>query len=258
VSAKRFLQIFFGVAFAVWLGGSWLLGPPGLSSGFLEEDNNKDRYDRYIKITKDTAYKLYTQRPELHGPGTEDAPEGLAEDIAFVEEFEAEPAYQAEQRRINRYYYFFEIFNAALVLVLILRFATKPLLTFIDEKITELREKLKAAAQARKDAEARREAAQAKMDGLPEEEKQIGAESEVRLKREIAEAEENHRRNLAVMAQEKEDRKREEEHAAAQRLKAELVNLAIDRLADEYQRQRTQENEAALVDRFAGEVEKLA
>jgi F0F1-type ATP synthase membrane subunit b/b' len=260
-NTKRFLLIFFGAALVVWLGINFTLGPPGLSSAYLYGEDGeggfKADHDHYLDIIKSGAYKLYEQRPHLNGPGQPGVSEDLAENIEFVEHYKAREAFQAEEHRRALYDILFDFFNAALVVVLAVYFGRKPLLKFLDEKIADLREKMEALAEARKDAEARRHGAEDKLARLSGEEQQIAAATEERLAKEMAELDEANQRGLEIMQRELEDRKRDEEKAAAMRVKEELVNQAIAKLIDDYKAKDSAEQQARLVEEFSCDVEKL-
>ena len=247
---KRFLYIFFGVSLVVWIAANLVLGPPGLSSDYLDE--YKDEHDRYLTIIKDEAYKRYMQRPELN-EGT--VPE---EDLAFVQAYQARDAFQAEQRRRMIYGLFFDFFNAALVVILVVRFARKPLLNVVDEKIADLRAKIEEHREARSAAEARRAQAEAKIAQIPAEEEQIKAETQERLKRELEELEQANQHSLKLMEQELEDRKNKEWLSARHLVRCELVNEAVDRVAAQYAAKRSAEHEAVLTDKFMQDIEALS
>ena len=247
-ATKKFFLKLAVVSLAVWILANVFLGPPGLSRAY--RDQYKAEHDHYLEIVKSDAYKRYSYRPELNAeaiPG---------EQIDFVERYEARPELIQEQRRIALYGLFFDFFNAALVLLIVVKFGKGPLLKFLDERIAELRQKIESAAQGRKDAEARRKAAQAQITQLPEERRAVEEQTQERLKRELAALEEANRHSLKVMEEELADRKREEEHAAAMMVKRELVNQTIDQLAARYRKERTAERESALVEQFACELEK--
>ena len=258
---KRFLLIFFGVALVVWIGINAVLGPPGLSNAYLYGEDGegglKTEHDHYLNIIKSDPYKLYKQRPHLHDPHAADAPEGLAADIEFVEHYEAGEVFQAEEHRRAFYDMLFDFFNAALVVIIVVYFGRKPLLKFLDEQLAELREKMETLAQARQSAEARKREAEDKLDKLSEEEAEIDAATDARLAKEMAELEESNQRSLEIMQRELEDRKRDEGQAAAMLVKEELVNQAIAKLIDDYKANDTAEQQADLIEQFAGDVEKL-
>ena len=124
---KKFLMLLTAVALVGWIGVNWLLGPPGLSSEYLEKYHVS--HEHYLEAIKNDEYKHYIQRPNL--VTLEEHPH-LQQRVAFVEEYTANEDFQAEQHRIHLYTLFFEVFNAALVVVLIVRLAKAPLLKFLD------------------------------------------------------------------------------------------------------------------------------
>ena len=246
--AKRFLLTLGAVALVVWIGGNVLIGPPGLSRRYLAD--HEDAHNRYIEIIKGDAYKLYDERPALHGPASAGAPPGFAQDIAFVEHYEANPLFQAEQRRVARYGLFFDFFNAALVVVIILRFARKPLLNLLDKKVAEVRDRIESAAQARQAAEERQRRAEHQLANLDDDRERIDEETARRLEHEMAELQQANERSLALLWQEMADRKHQEIVAAKQQVKRELVNETIKRLVERYRAEQSPEREAELIDQF--------
>ncbi|NIA15271.1 MAG: hypothetical protein GWP08_14470 [Nitrospiraceae bacterium] len=256
-SSKRFLLILGIVSVMGWIGINYAFGPAGLSRAYLDEYRVK--HDHYLSITKSVAFRLSEQRPHLHGPGTEGAPESLEDDIAFVAQYRANPAFVAEQNRLKWYNLLFDLFNAGLVVVLIVRFAKRPLLNLIDEKIAELRAKMDAIAEARKQAEERRQEARNQIDDLPNEERRVAQDMQERLAREMAELEEANQRSLDMMQQDLEDRKRKEEYVAHALVKEELVNASIARLAELCRGRQSQAAcQSELIDEFATELETLS
>jgi len=254
--AKRFLLIFAIVSLGVWIGANLLLGPPGLSRPYLRQ--YKQGHERYIEITKSLPYKLYSERPHLHGPGSPGAPQGLAENIAFVEQYEANPAFQAEQRRIGVYGLFFDVFNAALVVVILVRFARKPLLNFLEEKAAHVRERIESSAGARGAAEERLRRAEDQLAHVEDERARVAAETARRLEHEMAELKRANERSLALLWQELADRKHQEIVAAKQQVKRELVSETIKRLEERYQAEQSPEREADLIDQFVRDLEARA
>jgi len=254
--AKRFLLILGAVSLSVWIGANLLLGPPGLSRQYLRQ--YKEQHERYIEVTKSLPYKLYSERPHLHGPGSPGAPDDLAPNIALVEQYEANPAFQAEQRRIARYGLFFDLFNAGLVVVILVRFARKPLLNLLDEKVAEVRDRIKSAAQARRTAEERRRRAEHQLAHLDDDRARIAEETGRRLEHEMAELQRSNERSLALLWQELADRKHQEIVAAKQQVKRELVNETIKRLVERYRAEQSPEREAELIDQFVRDLEVRA
>src|SRR5690606_19399390 len=133
--AKRFLLGFLAFALTGWLTGILLFGPPGLSSDYLAQYHHD--HEHYVEIIKSDLYKRYVERPALHGPDQLDEHDAhlLSSYIPFAAAYEARPEFQAEQHRIHRLSLYFEFFNPLLVVVLVWRFARKPLANFFDGQI---------------------------------------------------------------------------------------------------------------------------
>ena len=247
---KKFLTLLTVCAFAGWIGGNWLLGPPGLSSGYLAE--KRAEHEHYIEIIKSADYKRYSQRPHLVDLSEQP---GLQGRVAFVEQYTANEAFQAEQHRIELYYLFFEFFNAALVVVLIVRLAKAPLFRFLEGEIEALREKMNQAARSRKTAVARRAAAEVKLDLLPETEMKLHAETEHRMERELQEVAEAKHYRLGLQERELAERKAAALHNAEVALKRRLVNEAITALTQSIRDEQSADKHAALIDDFLSELE---
>ncbi len=247
---KRFFLILAAVSLAVWIAGNVLLGPVGLSAEYRE--SHKAEHERYIEIIKSSGFKLYEQRPELNAEALP------AENVTFVEEYRANPAFIEEQHRIHLYDLFFDFFNAALVLIIAVRFGRKPIVNLLDTKIAELRERMESAAKAGQEAQERREHAEDLLNKFPEEEKRIQEQTDARIERELAQLAEANRNSLKLMAQELADRKEQEVRAAAMLVKRELADQAIDQLAQQYRETLSEERETVLIDRFASDLEKQA
>ena len=247
---KRFLILLTCCALAGWVGGNWLLGPPGLTAEYLAGKHAE--HEHYIAIIKNPAYKRYIQRPHL--VDLDGQPE-LKAQVAFVAEYTAGEAFQGEQHRIELYYLFFEIFNAGLVVVLVVRFAKAPLYNFLGGQIEALREKMNQAARSRKSALSRRAAAEAKLDRLPETEMKLHAETEQRLERELHEAAEANHYSLGLQERELAERKKAALHNAEIALKSRLVDAAIADLTKSIREGQTAEKHADLIGGFLRELE---
>lgn len=256
-SPKRFLLILGVVSVAGWVGINYAFGPAGLSRGYLDEYSSQ--HDRYLSITKSVPFRLYEQRPHLHGPGTEGAPDSLEGDIVFVAQYRANADFVAEQNRLKWYSLLFDLFNAALVVALIGRFARRPLLNLIDEKIGDLRAKMDASAEARRLAEERRQKARAQVDDLPNEERRVAQDMKERLAREMTELEEANEHSLELMQKDLEDRKNKEDYLAHVLVKTELVDASIGRLAQlSHERQSDAAYQSNLIDEFVTKLETLS
>lgn len=247
---KKFLIQLTGVALAGWIGVNWLLGPPGYSSEYLSEHGVA--HEHYLEAVKNNEYKRYTQRPHLFD--LEERPE-LKQRVDFVSEYTATEAFQAEQHRIHLYSLFFEFFNTILVVVLAVRFAKAPLLTFLDNQIEELREKMSQSARSRKSALGRRAAIEEKLARIDDEELKVAAGTERRLEREMAELAEANHYSLGLQERETAERKKAELHKAELDVKRRLVDDAIAVLIEEARQRQTEASQEALVRQFARDVE---
>lgn len=232
---KRFLLGFLGVALIGWLAGILLFGPPGLSAEYLAQYHHD--HEHYVDITKSDLYKRYVERPALHGPEqlNEHDAHLLNSYLPFVEAYEARPEFQAEQHRIHRLGLYFEFFNPLLVVLLVWRFARKPLQGFLDGQIAALRTRLEEAAQARAEAAARLREAEVRQAGLEAERQQVREDTEARMQRELAELERSNQASLRAMERELEERKQAELDRATLNLKRELVDAAIAEVMQELQ-----------------------
>ncbi len=252
-NTKQFLILLVSVALLGWIGVNWLLGPPGLSEAY--RSTHRAAHERYLEAIKSDDYKHYVQRPHLFD--LEANPE-LGRRVALVAEYEATEDFQAEQHRIHLYTLFFEIFNATLVVVLVLRLAKAPLLRFLDEQIEELRDKINQAARSRKSALGRRASVEDKLAHVHEEELKVSEQTERRLERELAELAEANHYSVGLHERELTERKKAEVHAAELALKRELVHQAIEALTAQAKANDSQERHDALIQQFTHDVEAQA
>jgi F0F1-type ATP synthase membrane subunit b/b' len=250
-SAKRFLINLVVVALAGWLGGNWLLGGPSLSKDYLE--SHRVEHEHYLEIVKSDAYKRYMQRPHLVDLESDTA---LRDRIGFVETYVAQEAFESEQHRLELRSLFFDFFNVALVVVLVIRFARRPFLAFIDGQIETIRERLNQAARSRKAAAARVAAAREKHARLHEEELRVNAETEHRLERELADLASASHYSLGQYERDLAERKKAAEHAAELTVRRRLVEKAIEdlksALAVEDSPARQDQFVAQFIDRLEG------
>jgi len=243
---KRYLLIFFGIYIGVGLIANFLMGPPGFSKAYQQK--YKAEHERYLEIVKSDEYKLHAQRPALHpfDPAL----------TAFIEEYEGREEFKREKLRQALYHNFFQFFTFIMLVVLAVHFGRKPLLDFLDGQIADLRVKIDRAKQTREAAAQRKQGAQEKMGRLHEEKEETARETEALIAREKAQFEDLTRLTLGHVDRETEDRKREEEHAAAQRVKEELVAQSIDLLVERYKAQASPQVDLAQIDQFIREVER--
>ena len=250
---KKFLLLLVGIALVGWITVNWLFGPPGLSSEYLAK--HRVEHEHYLEAIKSDDYKHYMQRPHLVDL---EANPRLQERIALVDAYLAGESFQAEQHRLHLYTLFFEFFNAALVVVLILRLAKAPLLSFLDRQIEELREKINQAARSKKSALGRRAAIEDKLAHVHEEELKLNAETETRLERELAELAEANHYSFGLHERELAERKKAEAHAIELALKRKLVDAAVHDLIEQTRTGLSPEGHDRLIRQFTRDVEAQA
>lgn len=247
---KRFLIVYAVVYIAGAIGLNMWLGPPGMDGAYLE--TFKDDQDRYIDVIKDDAYKRWSQNAELNPPD-----EVLERNIAFVTEYEAREAFQAQQRRRGLYTALFDVFNVGMLVVLLVRFARKPLLGLLDSGIEGVRKRIESAAQDRANAAESEAKAQKKLDGLDADQIRLETETRDRIENSRRGIEEAAEHVLALLAQETRDRIRQEELMARMQVKSELVDAAIAELEARYRKGHSAEEETALIEQFVQQVEQI-
>ena len=248
--AKRFLLLFFAIYVAGAVAIIVLFGPPGYSGAYMEQ--YKDAHQHYLEIVKGSEYKRYIERPELHpAEGT------FANDVAFVEEYESREAFQQEQRRVYLFNLLFEFYNAAAVVLIAVRFGRKPFLKFLDEKIDEIRRRIRKSEETRARAAKQKAEAAAKLNGLEDEKSQIEAQTDEAIRAEKETLEAMTEEVLQHIAIETEERRQREERQAAMQMKAEIVKRSVNRLAERLRDELTESEQAALVDQFVSRLERI-
>jgi F-type H+-transporting ATPase subunit b len=246
---KRFFLIFSIVYAVIAIAWIVLFGPAGYSKDF--EAANKTDIDRYFEIIKSDEYKLHKQSPQVHP-----ADDGLRAAMVFLEEFDARPGVRAENRRRDTFHYFFEFFNAAAVVVLIVRYARKPLITFLDTRVSEIRERMERIEHARREAAERRAAADEQLSTLAAETERIGDQGQEMAKQEVTAIEEGTHTQLGQIDEEEEIRLHVEEMRAAMCMRAELVESAMGLVEDRLAATHSEARETVLVDQFLTGLER--
>lgn len=247
-SAKSFLIAYAAVYFVGAIGLNVWLGPPGMSRDYL--DQYKADHDRYVEIQKRSEFKMWKQRPHLNPPD-----ERLALAIAFAEEYEARPEFQSEMVRRTRYDLLFDLFNTAMLILLIVRFGWKPTLGILDRFIEALRERIDRAAERRQDAEARRKAAQEQALRLEAEQTAIEERVEARIADMRREAALHGAQSLSSLNHETEDRKHNEEARARSELKRALVDELLRDVELRFHESDSATLHATLLDRFLDDID---
>lgn len=260
MSAGRFFAIFFAVYMVIAIAVNVLWGPPGMSADYL--DKYEAEHERYIQIKKSEGYARYRQRSDMNliakayedNPGLEPPLAELPAAVAFMEKYTAQPGFQAEMHRRFIYDTFFEVYNFAAVVFLILWFGRKPILSFLDDQIAVVRRKIERSESAESEAKERKNAAQSKIDGLGGEVARIEEQAQTMAAQDRENIEAMKQAALDQVAQETAERKAVEERRAAAQVRRELVEQAVDKLAAELRQNARADRQSTLIQRFAREL----
>lgn len=248
---KRFFLKLLAVYLVVAVLVLVVVGPPQLSGDYLEE--YQADHDRYLEIIHSPEYKKHVQNPELHP-----AEGALAEDLAFVEEYEARPEFQAAAWRRDISVFLFECLNAGALLAIAIRFGRKPLLEFLDQQVADARKRLEWAQENRRKAEERKKQAQQQLDTLDQRRREITAHTQTVIQQERERIRNATEENLAQIETETNERIRVEELRTTLRIKRELVEQAVGELRERYAAERSEETLAQLVEDFARSLERTS
>ena len=246
---KPFLIGYTVIYLAVALGLNLTLGPPGLSRAYLDE--YKADHDQYLAIVKSDDYKLWKERPKRT---TDDS--RLNAKIIFASEYEARDEFIAEQRRRGAYDTIFDVFNVGMLVLLIVRLATKPLLGLIDSTIADIQERIDEADTLRDRAAVRKHAAESQLANIEHDRARLREEYAEKIERETARIDELTAQSLELLARETEDRKRQETAKAARALKVALIDAAVDHVCVRYEATRSSESESRLTRQFVDQIGK--
>lgn len=247
--AKRFLLILAGVYLAVYIPTTLLFGPPGMSGEYLERFSHE--HEHYLEVIKSPEYKLWQERPHLH-----EASGHFAENIAFVEQYTANEAFQEEMHRRHVYEIVCDWLNMLVVVVVAVRFGRKPLLGFLDGQIAQVRERLDRVGRAQEEAAAQRAGAEAKVATLEADTARIAEQAEATAQQAADEFNRVTGKLLSDIDEEEAIRKALEEREATRQLRKELVDRAIALVSAELESTRSVERQNLLVDQFLAGLEK--
>jgi F0F1-type ATP synthase membrane subunit b/b' len=251
MSTKKFLYTMF-IAYAVCASvGLALFRSPSYSRQYLAKYGHE--HERYHKITKNKEYKVYIERPHLRH-----ADARLQADAAFAKDYEAREDFRAERRRMFAYDVYFKVLNSTAFIVLIARALRKPLVQFLDGKITEIRSELDSADRARAEAQQIKAAASTKMEQWAAIEEGILKDADAAIAQRLAVIRQEFEEARAELVNETADRKQAEGYRSVQTVKEELVSQAIRTLEERYRTETSQAQLAANVDRFVRFMDRLS
>ncbi|HOV75031.1 MAG TPA: hypothetical protein PK967_13760 [Candidatus Hydrogenedentes bacterium] len=252
MSTKKFLYIMLALYVAGAVVGVALFRSPGLSRAYLKEFGKEHK--EFLKIKKSDWFKAYEERPALHPPVNEHQ----REQIEFVEHYEANPRFHAEETRAFRYTIYFRFLNAAVFIALMAFALRKPLGDYLDGKIAEIRSELDEAAKAREEAARLKEQARGKIEHWEEVEAAIIKEADQALEKDLAKINQEFEQSKAQFEKELADRRLAEQYRAERTIKTELVEQAIAAVENRYRTEATLERLTQNVDTFTKLMERLS
>jgi len=249
--AKRFLLVSLAVYSALSVAGLLFFKSPDLSKSYLARYG--EAHDRFVRITNDPSFEQFRERPHLYPP--EDP---RHEQLAFVQAYQAQPEYRAERLRIEAFTLWFHVLNGVVFLVLVVRFAYRPTLDYLDKRVHETRTTMTKASKARTAAMHRLAEVQAEADQWPEKQAEMNARAEDAINASLVQIREEARLATFQLARETEDRKRTEVLRAAAQIKQELVAQAVETLQARYAAEASEVELRKNVDQFASLLELIA
>ena len=257
---KRYLLIYAGLYIAFCVLGYALFKSPALSAEYLSKHG--EEHERFEAITLGPNYRAWHQRPDLFveqdGVLTYNTFAISEADVEFVHHYEDNPAFQAEEHRIHYFHLYFKSLSSIFFLWIIVHFARKPLVSFLDNKIHETRTRVDAAARAREEAARKQAEAEQALAGWAETEQCMVADTDRIVAAQVAKIQEEARLARIRLERDVEDHKRAEAARAAAILREELVNQAIETLKQRYKDQAPLDELKSNVDQFVRLAELLS
>ncbi|MCP4640339.1 MAG: hypothetical protein GY851_07905 [bacterium] len=242
--AKRFMTVYIVAYLAIAIGATVVFGGPNLSDEYVE-DFGRD-HETYLDIIKSDPYKLHRENPNLHP-----AEGKLVERVAFVEEYEANPAFISEEHRLATRSLFYEFYNALAFIIIAVRFGKKPLLNAVDEQIARLKARIDKAQKASDAAAASRTEAETKVQALDTDKARIADQAAEAAREETAAIDTGTTEQLAQVDAETEARKKQEERKAAAELQRRLVERSVELVEERLRATESGAREDVLVAQFA-------
>jgi len=234
------LAVVYIVAAAAGLA---LFKGPNYTSDYLAE-HGKD-HERYLKISEELPYQLFSERPHLNP-----LPPELEEEGMWAKAYSESHAFLEQHHRIMAYTLWFRLLNAFAVFALAFHFVKSPLLQFLDGQINTIRGEFDATEQELAEAQKQCDEAAGTLSGWPGKEEEIRVRTEQALQNGLAKVDEETNFAREQIAREILNRKEAELIAAAHALKLELVNTAMQELEAKYTQDTSGERLSDSVDQF--------
>jgi len=248
---KQFLLVVCGIYVAGCVLGLVVLKSPDYTAAYMAKHGHE--HERYLEVIENPAFHLHEERPALNP-----LPEALVEDAHFVEEYRANPEFQAEKRRMFYYNWYFRFLNAVIFVALLVRFTKAPLLGFLDSRISDLRTNIESADREARDAAAVEGAARAKVEQWQATAADIRKETETRVGQSLAQIGEEFAQARAQLEKETADRKQAELYRASRAVRQQIVDALIEQLEQRHKDDATLERLGDNVDQFARLMDRLS
>ena len=249
--AKRFLLVSLAVYSALSAAGLVFFKSPDLSKSYLARYGAD--HDRFVDITNDPAFELFRERPHLYP-----AEDPRHEQLAFVQAYQTRPEYRAERMRIEAFTLWFHVLNGVTFLMLVVRFAYRPTLNYLDKRVQEIKTRMANASRTRTVAMHRLAEVQAEADQGPEKEADIKARADETINASLVQIREEARLARIQLARETQDRKRAELYRASALIKQELVSQAVETLEARYAAEVSEHELRDKVDQFVRLLDLIA
>jgi F0F1-type ATP synthase membrane subunit b/b' len=251
VSTKQWFIAYFAVYLVVGITIIQTVGPRGFTEEYIAQYGHE--HEHYLEIIKSDEYELWSQRPNLYPMSAE-----LQGKIDFVERYEGREAFQTEQARRGRFDMLFDFFNVIMVAYLMVHFARRPLMGFLDGQIQETRERVQLAEQAHAESLQLRTETEARISGLSAETVELAKHNSVLMEEERRKFEDFTRLGLHEIDQEAAQRRNAEVLAAKHRIREELIAQAVEKLTARYKVEASPERVTKLTAEFVRQLEKRA
>lgn len=234
------LAVFYIVAAAAGLA---LFKGPNYTTDYLAE-HGKD-HEKYLKISEELPYQLFSERPHLNP-----LPPELEEEGMWAKAYSESHEFLEQHHRIMAYTLWFRLLNALAVFSLAFHFVKTPLMQFLDGQINTIRGDFDATEQELAEAQKQCDEAAGTLSGWPKKEEEIRVRTEQALQNGLAKVDEETNFAREQIARDILNRKEAELIAAANALKLELVNTAMQELEAKYMQDTEGERLSDSVDQF--------
>ena len=234
------LAVFYILVAAAGLA---LFKGPNYTSDYLAEHGTD--HEKYLKISEELPYQLFSERPHLNP-----LPPELEEEGMWAKAYSESHEFLEQHHRIMAYTLWFRLLNAIAVFAIAFHFLKAPLLQFLDGQINTIRGEFDATEQELAEAQKQRDAAAATLDAWPAKEKEILLRTEQTLQNGLAKVDEETKFAREQIARDIVNRKEAELIAAAHALKLELVNTAMHELEAKYMQDTEGERLSDSIDQF--------